>query len=318
MPGPEPDVHWGVRAVDPAGRSLPSLKARFLLEHVGFSGMVMEVGCGEGKMLRTLAGHRPALELHGCDIRPPRGVPDCFTFHSMTGGRIPARDQTLDAVLLFDVLEHVDDPAALLEEISRCLRPGGRLIAFVPVEGEPFSFYALFRRLLGRDTYAVTKEHVQAFRHRELRALVGQTLQVVDYRYAYHLVGHALDATFFAAAKLPALRRFWWQENSFYNDERPARLPSRVLNRLLEWANTAAFYESRMLASVRLTSAGALVTAVNTPGGAGSAAARPGTGIRRDANGKVGRPAHGDDGNGLQNPVVLGTGKSPGDKPSED
>jgi ubiquinone/menaquinone biosynthesis C-methylase UbiE len=258
------DVHWGSEPVDLTERSLPSLKARFLVDHIGANGSVLEVGCGDGKLLRTLARHRPALDLHGCDPREPRTAPECFTFHAMTG-RLPASNNSFDAVIIFDVLEHVPAPAEMLADVARILKLGGRLIAFVPVEGEPLSFYALFRRLLGADTYEVTKEHIQAFRHNELRALVKRYFRVAEWRYSYHFFGHLMDAAFFAAARTKGLRRFWWNENAYYNDATESGAAARAMNRLLNLGNAIAYHESKLLARVQFTSAGVLFVAEKPP-----------------------------------------------------
>ena len=150
------DARWGDESVDPNEPSLPGLKARFLVDHVPASGSVLDVGCGEGKLLRTLARHTPKLTLHGCDIRVPQRAPDVFTFAQVKGDELPYPEQTFDAAMLFDVLEHVPDPGALLAQTARVLRPGGKLVAFVPVEGEALSFYRLFRKLLGDDVYVET------------------------------------------------------------------------------------------------------------------------------------------------------------------
>lgn len=253
-------MHWGAEAVDPTARTLPGLKAEFLLRHIGKHGTVMEIGCGEGKLLRTLADRRRQLELHGCDIRVPRTRPDCYTFHLVTE-EVPAEDHTFDAVLLFDVLEHVADPRRTLAEAARILRPGGRLIAFIPVEGERLSFYSLFRRLLGRDTYAITKDHIQAFRHQELCELIEVYFTVRIRRYAYHALGQLMDATFFAAARNDRLRQTWWEENRVYNRSAQPSVLGRVMNALLGLGNTIAFWESRLLAKVRFGSAGLLMVA---------------------------------------------------------
>src|SRR5579884_4130658 len=168
-----PTPRWGAAVVDLDEPSLPALKARFLVDHTPTRGRVLEIGSGGGKMLRTLARHRPELELHGCDVRLPADPPDVYHFHPIERD-LPFPDGSLDLVLVVDVLEHVDDPRHLLAEAARVLSPGGRLLAFVPIEGEALSFYELFRRLLGRDTYVVTKEHVQAFTHEQARSLLGE------------------------------------------------------------------------------------------------------------------------------------------------
>jgi SAM-dependent methyltransferase len=45
-----------------------------------------------------------------------------------TGGSVPCADESFDAVLSTQVLEHVDDPGLYLSECHRVLRPGGRLL----------------------------------------------------------------------------------------------------------------------------------------------------------------------------------------------
>lgn len=253
---------WGAEAVDPREHSLPSLKARFLLAHVPRVGHVLEIGSGEGKILRTLARHHHGLDLHGCDVRTPEMPPDVYRFHRMEKD-VPLGDASMDAVVLFDVVEHVPDPRHLLAEAARVLRPEGRLIACVPVEGERFSFYELFRRLLGGDTYAVTKEHIQAFTHQDLRTLIGERFAVAEIRYAYHAMGQLMDASFFAAVRAKRLREFWWKHNVFYHaDKRQEDGRRGLMNRLLVAGNAIAWRESTLLARRRETSACVLVKAV--------------------------------------------------------
>jgi SAM-dependent methyltransferase len=46
--------------------------------------------------------------------------------------RLPFADDSLDGALSIAVLEHVPDPAAHIAEMHRVLRPGGRMLVFVP------------------------------------------------------------------------------------------------------------------------------------------------------------------------------------------
>ena len=50
-------------------------------------------------------------------------------------GRLPFQDGDVDAIVMLDVLEHLADPAAVLAEIHRVLRPGGYLVLSVPHQG---------------------------------------------------------------------------------------------------------------------------------------------------------------------------------------
>jgi SAM-dependent methyltransferase len=58
---------------------------------------------------------------------------------------LPIPDAEYDAVLCTQVLEHVPNPAAVIAELYRVLRPGGRLFMTVPLAWElhelPFDFY---------------------------------------------------------------------------------------------------------------------------------------------------------------------------------
>jgi SAM-dependent methyltransferase len=46
--------------------------------------------------------------------------------------QIPFEDSSFDIVTALDVLEHLDDDQAGLTEMARILRPGGRVLLFVP------------------------------------------------------------------------------------------------------------------------------------------------------------------------------------------
>jgi len=255
---------WGSEPIDPRGFNLPALKVRYLLDHLPASGAVLEVGSGDGKILRTLNVERPPLRVHGCDIREWTSPDKDIEFRVMTRD-IPYDDATFDAVLVVDVLEHVDDPEHLIGELSRVLKPGGRFVGFVPIEGERRSLYTLYRSLLGEDLYVRTKHHVQSFTYEQLVRLLESRFDLADISHAYHVLGHVMDATFFAAAHLPRLQRFWWRENKYYADTKAPTATQGplafALNRMLEVGNAVAYLESRLLAKRRLAAAGMLFEA---------------------------------------------------------
>jgi SAM-dependent methyltransferase len=260
-PETSPAPIWGSQAIDPRGFNLPALKVRYLLAQLPASGAVLEVGSGDGKILRTLTTQRPALRVHGCDIRDWTSPDAGIEFRVMTRD-IPYADATFDAVLVVDVLEHVDDPEHLIAELARVLKPDGRFVGFVPIEGEPRSLYALYRRLLGDDLYVRTKHHVQAFTHADVARMIGAHFELVDVSHAYHALGHLMDATFFAAAHLPRLAKFWWRENRYYAAKPPTHSPlAFAMNRMLEVGNALAYVESRLLAKLPLAAAGMLFQA---------------------------------------------------------
>jgi SAM-dependent methyltransferase len=254
------EPRWGGEVIDLAAHDLPALKASFLLRHAPRRGKLMELGSGEGKILRTLGRARPELTLIGCDVRDVPPGDGAFEFRRMAND-VPAGDAELDAVVFVDVLEHLPEPRRTLLELGRVLRPGGLLLGFIPLEGQPCSAYAFYRRVLGQDLYRRTKEHLQAFTRTDAHELL-RDFELIEEQHAYHALGQALDASFFAAALLPRLQRFWWTENRYYRPERRdlAALP-RLLNGLLGLGNRLAYVESRLLSRVSWFSAGLLVAA---------------------------------------------------------
>jgi SAM-dependent methyltransferase len=58
---------------------------------------------------------------------------------------IPVADDRYDLVLFSQVLEHIPEPAAVLAELRRVLKPGGRIWASAPLfyeeHEQPFDFY---------------------------------------------------------------------------------------------------------------------------------------------------------------------------------
>src|SRR5688572_11313769 len=94
---------------------------------------ILDVGCGTGANLKMLGLYGRA---EGVDISE-QAVEFCKRrgLESVKLGAIeelPFEDQSFDIITALDVLEHLDDDAAGLQEIKRVLRPGGMLLLFVP------------------------------------------------------------------------------------------------------------------------------------------------------------------------------------------
>jgi 2-polyprenyl-6-hydroxyphenyl methylase/3-demethylubiquinone-9 3-methyltransferase len=132
------DEWWDPRS--PAFRSLRNLKAYHLELVTRVMGeslrgaVIVDLGCGGGFLSVPLAER--GADVFAVDIShgslaaalaesSRRGV----TCRTVRGDlrRIPIATATADLVLLSDVLEHVDDPAAALREAARIARAGGRV-----------------------------------------------------------------------------------------------------------------------------------------------------------------------------------------------
>jgi SAM-dependent methyltransferase len=258
----DPDTWaYGDFAPDPSRRDLPGLKARWIIDQLPSvaAPQVLDYGSGEGKHLHLVRSVRPAAALTGVDVREPRVVPD-FDFHLVPSQEsLPFRDDAFDVIVSCDVLEHVTNLDHSLCEIHRVLRPGGSFIGFVPAEGGPGA-HGLFR-LLNPNIYRDTKDHIRAYTRGDLLRRFADRFRVVRLAYSYHCLGATLDATFFAAFKMPVigakLEGFWrGPKNHVYRRDTGEKGRRSFANRLIEFANRAAYYESTLLKGVALGSKG--------------------------------------------------------------
>ena len=107
-------------------------QARRLLEQVGpRPERVIDFGCGSGLFTRQLAEVLPGATVIGTDLHatPPAELGSDRYRPMESTADLAGR---ADLVLAMHVLEHDDDPTALLARIARLARPGGRLVIEVP------------------------------------------------------------------------------------------------------------------------------------------------------------------------------------------
>jgi len=92
------------------------------------SGQLLDVGCGS-KPYRSLFAVEAYIGLDiDSEMTRKRGIAD----YLYDGSVFPFADDSFDAVLCNQVLEHVFNPDEFLAEISRVLKPGGKLLLTVP------------------------------------------------------------------------------------------------------------------------------------------------------------------------------------------
>lgn len=98
---------------------------------------VLDVGCGTGALLRTLADRLPAcVALSGVDPAPAMlevgraalGQRSRVWLVGAVAERLPFRDASFDLVVTTVSFDHWTDQPAGLGEAARVLRPGGRLV----------------------------------------------------------------------------------------------------------------------------------------------------------------------------------------------
>ena len=154
LPGDEPEFARDLDKLrklrgDLAGEATESEDDRFLhkalveLTVATPLGDLLDVGCGQGRLLKLLASR--AQRVVGVDINPDArrlaraqlllaGLPNC----SLRQGdmySLPFDDGEFDTIILDDVLAGATEPTAAVEEAARLLKAGGRLLFLASVNG---------------------------------------------------------------------------------------------------------------------------------------------------------------------------------------
>lgn len=118
------------------------------------TGRVLDLGCAFGFATRIAA--RRGYETVGVDsssayIARARRADRRATYVQSDAAQVPLPSASFDGLLCLDVLEHVPNERATLDEIARLLRPGGTLVLSVPHRGalwplDSLNLYARFVR----------------------------------------------------------------------------------------------------------------------------------------------------------------------------
>lgn len=165
-------------------------------------GRLLDVGCATGYLARMARdrgwqaeGTEPsawaaavARKKHGIDVA------ECGIMDMKEDG------PPFDAVMLLDVIEHVEDPGAVLAKIRSLLKKGGVLCLVTP------NRKALIARIFGKRWWHIRLAHLYYFD----RATIGKLLERQGFavhstrRYAWHF---SLQYVLERLGQLPVLRR---------------------------------------------------------------------------------------------------------------
>ena len=140
----------------PLTRFLRSINAE---KYIINSERLLDIGCGDGYFIkRSKSRERYGLDkLLGDEVKETLNFPDEY----------------FDYITMLAVIEHIEAPEKLLEEIYRVLRPGGKLVFTTPKKQAEFIL-----RLYARD---IEGEHESYFDLVRVNNLAADMFDVVGY-----------------------------------------------------------------------------------------------------------------------------------------
>lgn len=199
-----------------------------ILSAMGESADILDVGAGAG-IIELMNFRGIARQVCGVDLDPRvTANPNLDEGRVADAGAIPFEDGRFDLAFSDNVVEHLDDPAAVFAEVFRVLKPGGRFLFKTPnrfhympliAQVTPHGFHQWINRKRGRaeaDTFPTRYRANSAPKVRQLAASAGfqvERLELVEGRPEYmrlspvtYAAGIAYERTVNATGVLRNLR----------------------------------------------------------------------------------------------------------------
>jgi SAM-dependent methyltransferase len=141
---------------------------------------LLDVGCGIGNFIafanaKAITAHGVDVDAEAVSVARSRGLTVCQS--DDLDAMLP--DRSVDAITLWDVIEHLYDPAPVVDQVLKKLRPGGILIletpdAAFPVRTSVLAAYGMSRGRLDVTSHLYYWEHKIYFTESGLRSILGR------------------------------------------------------------------------------------------------------------------------------------------------
>jgi SAM-dependent methyltransferase len=158
-------------------------RADLISNLVGGPGLdVLDLGCRTGALTQHYADGNAIVGVdvdHEALARAAERL-EIETVWSDVEDELPFPDKSFDVVVAGEVLEHLADPAAAIENVRRVLRPDGHFVGSVP---NAFRLKSRLRFLAGRHP-ETDDTHLQLFTPDALRTLLLSSFYVVKIGFA--------------------------------------------------------------------------------------------------------------------------------------
>src|SRR5215510_3242320 len=161
-------------------------------------GVALDAGCGTGFQTAILAelGYGPhGLDLSAASLAVAQARLPASRFVRGDLGALPYDDATFDAVVCAgSTLDFVDEPANVVAEIARVMRPGARLLVAGPWRSGVWIDYPGYPRL-------------RLFTDRELGAMLESSGLRVERAWGIHAITNLMPSPILHRPRLPAALR---------------------------------------------------------------------------------------------------------------
>ena len=178
---------------------------------------IVDVGCGEGGFIQYLneRGHKNASGVEVCESKFLKG----------SAGELPFESDSVDLIVLDQVMEHLIEPKRAFQEANRVLKNNGTFCVGVP-DAEKYCDYSIFPLY-----WFLIREHIQHFTSDKLRFLGYETgfNSSIKHSATHEVIPNYLTLPVmyikFQKARRPALEQSFCENNiSSYLSKKPSTI----------------------------------------------------------------------------------------------
>lgn len=176
------------------GETLYYLHKLILQELIKYEkGQLLEISPGDLR-LWTQIKKLNQFEMYGCDIVCNDAS---IKYCNLNTDNIPFNDEFFDYVVCCEVIEHIQNPWKLINQIKRVLRSEGRLIITTPnvskIHDRIYYFFRGFFPGFQYEKYMHSMQHINPINIRELLLILNENgFRINDVKYNIHKKYHAL------------------------------------------------------------------------------------------------------------------------------
>lgn len=114
-------------------RWLANSTAIKIAKNIPENGVFLEIGCGNGHLMKVISALRPDIKFIGVDIeKVPINDLANFKFYHGQFEEIEIEAASADVIYCSNLIEHVPIPTVFASKISHVLKPGGLLLGVTP------------------------------------------------------------------------------------------------------------------------------------------------------------------------------------------
>lgn len=174
---------------------------------------ILEVGCGTGGNITFLKkfGEVICVENEESAAEMARKRALALVLSGSLPNEIPTFDDQFDLIVLFDVIEHIDQDSESLQALSKLLKPGGRIVLTVPA----FSFLW--------SQHDEENHHKRRYNRRNLSCLVTSSKLSLDY------ISYFNFWLFPIVAGIRVIRKVIPYKGAWQDMKLPAPVPNKIL-----------------------------------------------------------------------------------------